>query len=259
MRMKKMMAACAVLVGIVLLSAHPLAQGELKVFSGGAMSEPVHAVGGAFARSSSVKPTYVVDTTGALQKRLTAGEKADVIVVTSAAIDALEKNNLVVKGTKVELARGLIGVGVRAGAPGLDLSSTDTFKVALLKAKSVSYVNPASGGTSGTYFEGLLGKMGIADQMKSKIVYRNQGSEVADAVAKGDAEIGITFTSELAPNKGVKVAGTLPAAIQMPTVYAAAMVTGSPNEAAARAYLKMLAGAEGRAAITRAGLEALAR
>jgi molybdate transport system substrate-binding protein len=233
MRMNKMMAACAVLMPIVLLSARPLAQGELRVFSGGAMSEPVHEVGAAFARSSSARPTYVVDTTGALQKKLAAGEKADVIVVTSAAIDALEKNHLVVTGTKVDLARGLIGVGVRAGAPGLDLSSTDTFKAVLLKAKSVSYVNPVSGGTSGTYFEGLLGKMGIADQMKSKIVYRNQGSEVADAVAKGDAEIGITFTSELAPNRGVKVAGTLPAAIQMPTIYAAALVAGSANEAAA--------------------------
>jgi molybdate transport system substrate-binding protein len=122
----------------------------------------------------------------------------------------------------------------------------------------VSYVNPASGGTSGTYFEGLLGKMGIAQQMKSKIVYRNQGSEVADAVAKGEAEIGITFTSEMAPNKGVKVAGTLPAAIQMPTNYAGAIVAGGANEAAARAYLKALAGAEGRAAITKAGLEPLA-
>jgi hypothetical protein len=47
----------------------------------------------------------------------------------------------------------------------------------------VSYVNPASGGTSGTYFEGLLKTMGIADQMKSKIVYRTQGS-VAVEVAR---------------------------------------------------------------------------
>ena len=243
----------------VLCPVLAFAQAEVKVFSGGAMSEPVKEVGEAFARTSKNKLVYVVDTTGALQKKLAAGEKADVIVVTSAAIDALEKANLVIKGTKVDLARGLIGVGVRAGAPVPDLSSTETFKAALLKAKSVSYVNPASGGTSGTYFEGLLGRMGIADQMKSKIVYRNQGSEVAGAVAKGEAEIGITFTSELAPNKGVRVAGTLPAAVQSPTTYGAAIVVGGANEAAARAYLRTLAGPEGRAAITKAGLEPLAR
>ncbi len=243
----------------ILFPALAFAQAELKVFSGGAMSQPVREVGEAYARSSKNKVVYVVDTTGSLQKKLAAGEKADIIVVTSPAIDALEKSNLVVKGTKVDLARGLIGVGVKAGAASPDLSTTDTFKAALLEAKTVSYVNPASGGTSGTYFEGLLGRMGIADQMKSKVVYRNQGSEVADAVAKGEAEIGITFTSELAPNKGVKVAGTRPAAIQSPTIYAAALVAGGSNAAAARAYLRSLTGAEGRAAITKAGLQSLTR
>lgn len=234
------------------------AQGAITVFSGGATAEAVKDVGATFARTSGTTPVYVVDTSGSLQKKLAAGEKADVVVVTSAAIDALEKSGLVVRGTKVEVARGLIGVAVRAGAPSPDLSTLDTFKAALLEAKSVSYVDPALGGTSGIYFEGLLGRMGIAEQMKPKVVYRSQGLEVANAVAKGEAEMGITFTSELAPNKGVKVAGLLPEAIQLPTIYAAAIVSGAANEAAARAYVRALAGADGRAAITKAGLEPLA-
>jgi molybdate transport system substrate-binding protein len=240
---------------VTAMTAVVSAQGSVTVFSGGAMQEPVKAVGAA----SNTTLALVVDTTGALQKRLTAGAKADLVVVTSTAIDALEKANLVVKGSKLDLARGLIGVGVKAGAASPDLSTPESFKAALLKAKSVSYVNPASGGTSGTYFDGLLGTLGIAAQVKPKVVYRNQGSEVADAVARGEAEIGITFTSELAPNKGVKIAGTLPAAIQMPTIYAAAIVSGAANEAGARAFLRTLAGAEGRAAITKAGLEPLAK
>jgi molybdate transport system substrate-binding protein len=97
--------------------------------------------------------------------------------------------------------------------------------------------------------------MGIADSMKSKTVYRTLGSEVADAVANGDAELGVTFTSELQSNPRVKVAGPLPAAIQMPTTYSAAIATGAAAGDAARAFLSVLAGAEGRAAITRAGLE----
>ena len=153
------------------------------------------------------------------------------------------------------MARALIGVGVRAGAPSPDLSTAETFRAALLEARSVSYVNPAAGGTSGTYFEGLLGRMGIADAMKSKIVYRTQGSEVADAVATGEAELGITFTSELQPNPGVRVAGTLPAAIQLPTIYSAAVMATAENSVGAWAFLRTLVGAEGRAAVTTAGLE----
>jgi molybdate transport system substrate-binding protein len=242
----------------MLLPAHALAQVEVRVFVGGAMTGPIKEAGDAFARSSGHTLVYVSDTTGALQKRLAAGERAEVVVVTAPAMDALQKENRVVAGSRVDLARALIGVGVRAGAPSPDLSTPDTFRAALLKARSVSYVSPASGGTSGTYFEGLMQRMGIADAMKTKIVYRTQGSEVADAVAKGEAELGITFTSELQPNKGVKVAGTLPAAIQLPTIYAAAVTTTAGSGDAARAFLRALAGAEGRAALTKAGLEPLA-
>jgi molybdate transport system substrate-binding protein len=242
---------------VVLLPALAFGQSELRVFSGGAMSEPVKEAGDAFAKRAGHRIVYVIDTTGALQKRLASGERADIIVVTSTstAIEALQKEGRVVAGSRVDLARALIGVGVKAGAPPLDLSTTETFKAALLKAKSVSYVNPASGGTSGTYFEGLLQRMGIAAAMKPKTVYRTQGSEVAAAVAAGEAEIGITFTSELRPTPGVQVAGTLPAEIQLPTIYAAALVGNAPNADAARAFLGALAGADGRAAVTKAGLE----
>ena len=253
--MRNVINACLSAVFVLLLAAPASAQTELRVFSGGAMSEPVREVGDAFAKSAGHKIVYVTDTTGALSKRLASGERADLVVVTSAAVQALEKEGRVVAGSRVDLARALIGVGVKAGAPSPDLSSTESFKAALLKAKTVSYVNPASGGTSGTYFEGLLQKLGIAAAMKPKIVYRTQGSEVAAAVAAGEAELGITFTSELAPTPGVKVAGTLPADIQMPTIYGGGVVANAGNAEAARALLRALAGAEGRAALKKAGLE----
>jgi molybdate transport system substrate-binding protein len=249
------------LVAIACLLTIPLgasAQVEVTVFSGGATAEPVRAAGEAFTRSSGTKVVYVVDTTGALQRRLASGERADVIVLAAPGMEALQKANLVVAGTRVDVARALVGVAVRTGAPSPDLSTPDTFKAALLKARSVSYVSPAAGGTSGTYIEGLFQRMGIADAMKSKIVYRTQGSEVADAVAKGEAELGITFTSELQPNPGVRVAGALPAAIGLPTIYAAALVSGARNPDAGRAFLRTLAGPEARAAAKRAGLEPLA-
>jgi molybdate transport system substrate-binding protein len=255
--MRDVLRGFAAFAWLVLLPALASAQTEVRVFVGGAMTTPVKEAGATFARDSKNTLVYVSDTTGALQKRLAAGERADVIVVTSTAIEALQKDGRLMAGTRVDLARALIGVGVRAGGPSPDLSTVDAFKAALLKARSVSYVNPASGGTSGTYFEGLMQRMGIAEAMKPKIVYRTQGSEVADAVAKGEAELGITFTSELQPNQGVRVAGTLPAAIQLPTIYSAALVTSAPNADAGRAFLRMLAGAEGRTALAKAGLEPL--
>jgi molybdate transport system substrate-binding protein len=229
--------------------------GQLKLLVGGAMTEPIKKVGADFSRKTSNKLDVTTNTTGALQGMLRAGEKADIIIISAPGMDALEREKLVVPGTRVELARGLIGVGVRAGAASPDLSSADAFKKAILAARSVSYVDPKAGGTSGTYMAGLFQRMGIAEEISKKTVLRNQGSEVADAVAKGEAEIGITFTSELIPNKGVKVAGTLPGTIQLPTNYAAAIPVGASNPDAARAFLKEMKTPAGQAAIREAGLE----
>ena len=250
--------AVLMLAGLsLLLACMPADAAELKVFVGGAMTETVEKIGADFAKQSGNKLDYVSDTTGALQKRLAAGEKADVVVVTAAGLDALQKENRILPASRVELVRALIGVAVRQGAPSPNLSSADAFKTSLLAARSVSYVNPAAGGTSGTYFEGLMKRMGIADQMKSKIVYRNQGSEVADAVAKGDAELGISFIAELAPNKGLKVAGPLPQEIQSPTDYVAAVTTVSGNQDAARAFIQAMTSPGGGAVFKAAGLTVL--
>ena len=252
--MHRGLTGCVSMVGFLALSSLACAQGEVRVFVGGAVTGIARQAGEDLARSSGHSVVIVSDTTGSLQKRLES-ERADVMFVAAPAIDALEKASRLVPGTRVDVARALIGVGVRAGAPSPDLSTAETFRAALLEARSVSYVNPSAGGTSGTYFEGLLGRMGIADAMKSTIVYRTQGSEVADAVANGEAELGITFTSELQTNPGVRVAGTLPAAIQLPTIYSAAVVATADNSEGARAFLRTLVGAEGRAAVTTAGLE----
>ncbi len=237
------------LMTILVLFAPSPAAAQLRLLVGGAMAEPVKKVGADF------KISLTTDTSGALQNKLRSGEKADVIIVSAPAMDALEKEKRIVPGTRVDLARGLVGVGMRPGAKAPDLSSADAFKKAMLAAKSVSYVDPKAGGTSGTYIAGLFQKMGIAQEMQSKSVFRNQGSQVADAVAKGDAEIGITFTSEMLTNKGVKLAGLLPDAIQLPTIYTGAVPVGAPNPDGGRAFLKALKAPAGLVAIKGAGLE----
>jgi molybdate transport system substrate-binding protein len=231
---------------------------QLHLLVGGAMQEPFREVGAAYEKKSGNTLDFTVDTTGALQNKLRSGAPADLILVSAPGMDALEKENRIVKGSRVELGRALIGVSVKAGAPAPDISSADAFKKAILAARTVSYVNPAAGGTSGTYMAGLFQKMGIADQLKAKTVFGNQGSQIADAVATGRAEIGITFISEMAPNKGVKIVGPLPDAIQSATNYAAAIPVGAANADAVRAFLAMLTSPEGRTAIVNTHLEPIA-
>jgi len=143
---------------------------QLKLLVGDAMSVPFHAVGADFAKKTGHALDFTDDTTGALQKKLRSGEKADIVLVSALGMNALEKEYLVVPGTRVELASAAIGVSVRAGAPSPDLSTPEAFKKAMLAAKSISYVDPRARGTSGIYLDGLFQRMEIADEMKKKAV-----------------------------------------------------------------------------------------
>lgn len=248
----------ALVISAAVSAAFAQAQGaELRVFVGGAMTETVEKIGAEFARSSGHKLAFVSDTTGSLVSKLKAGEKADVIVVTEAAIDGMQKDSALVQGSRTILVRALVGVGVAPNAAMPDLSSVEGFRRSLLAARTVSYVDPKAGGTSGTYFEGLLARWGITEQMKSKIVYRTQGAGVADAVAKGEAELGITFIAELSPNKGVRIAGPLPNEIQLPTNYVAAIPAVSAERDAARAFIQAMTSPLGETIFRGAGLQPL--
>ena len=153
------------------------------------------------------------------------------------------------------MARVGVGVMVKAGAPAPDISSVEAFKRALLAAKSVAYIDPASGGSSGIYVAGLLDKLGIADQVKPKAKLK-KGGYVADLIASGEAELGIHQISEIVPVKEVTLIGPLPAEIQNYTVYAAGIGAGAKDAEAAKALIKALTGPAAAAVLKSKGMEA---
>jgi molybdate transport system substrate-binding protein len=232
---------------------------ELHLLVGGAMAEPFHEVAEAYEKKTGNHLSITVDNTGALQRRLKAGEEADLILVASQGMDALEKENRIVPGTRVDLGRARMAVVIRANAPALDLSSVESFKQALLKARAIALTDPAGGGTAGVYMAAVIERMGITEMVRSKIVYRTQGQFVTDAVVKGEADLGVTFTSEIIPNKGAKIAGLLPDPIQSPTNYAAAIPVGAASPDVAKAFLQEFKTPFAHAAIRKVGLEPLSR
>ncbi len=153
------------------------------------------------------------------------------------------------------MARVGVGVMVKAGAPAPDISSVEAFKRALLAAKSVAYIDPASGGSSGIYVAGLLDKLGIADQVKPKAKLK-KGGYVADLIVSGEAELGIHQISEIVPVKEVTLIGPLPAEIQNYTVYAAGIGAGAKDAEAAKALIKALTGPAAAAVLKSKGMEA---
>jgi molybdate transport system substrate-binding protein len=232
------------LAAVLMATAVPPAAvaAEIKVLTAGAFKQVLLAVLPDFEKQTGHKVTVENDTVGALSRRIEGGEAFDVAVLTPRAVDDLTGKGKFVQGSRTNLARVGVGVMVRANAPKPDISSVDAFKKALLEAKSVAYIDPASGGSSGIYVAGLLEKLGIADQIKSKARLK-KGGYVADLVVSGEAEIGIHQISEIVPVKEVTLVGPLPAEIQNYTVYAAAVGTAAKDRDAANALIKALTGA----------------
>jgi molybdate transport system substrate-binding protein len=214
---------------------------EIKVLSAGAYKQVVLALQADFEKQTGHKLVVDNGTVGQLVKRIEDGEAFDVVVVSPGAIDELVKKGKIVAGSRVTLARVGVGVMVKEGAARPDISSVDAFKKSLLAAKSVAYIDPASGGSSGIYLNGLFVKLGILDQLKPKAKLIH-GGLVAEYIAKGEAEIGIHQISEILPVKGVTLVGPLPAEIQNYTTYAAGLGAATKVSEPAKALIKTLSG-----------------
>jgi molybdate transport system substrate-binding protein len=210
---------------------------DLKVLTTGAMKPVLLEVVPAFQQDSKQTVTLDNDTAGALVKRIQGGAAFDIVVLTPAGIDELAKAGKVSPG--VELARVGIGVMVKAGAPRPDISTVDALKRTLLAAKSVAYIDPASGGSSGIYLARLWERLGIADALKPKAKLK-QGGAVADLIVNGEAEIGFQQASEIIASPGVTLIGQLPEEIQNYTVYSGAISTSAQSPAAAAALIAWL-------------------
>jgi molybdate transport system substrate-binding protein len=244
-------------VAMVLMAAgapRGAAAAEIKVLTAGAFKQVLLVLVPDFEKQTGHKVILENDTVGALTKRIEGGEAFDLAVLTPAAVNDLSTKGKFVAGSRTNLGRVGVGVVVKEGAPKPDISSVDAFKKTLLAAKSVAYIDPAAGGSSGIYVSGLLDKLGVAADVKPKAKLI-PGGAVAEHIARGEAEIGIHQISEILPVKGITLVGPLPADIQNYTVYAAGLGANGKESEAAKALLKTLSGPAAADVLKSKGME----
>ena len=257
MRMARSMRACrlAAAVGLVefLALAGSIEAAEVKVLSAGAVRSVVTPLAEAFTRETGHTVKMDFDTAGALRKRA-AAEPADVLILTDTGIDDLAREGIVVAGTRTDLARVGIGVGVKQGAPLPDISTPEALKRTILAAKALAYMDPGKGATSGIHFAGVLQQLGIAETVKDRTILWPAGAS-AEAVAKGDAEICVQQISEIISVPGVALVGPLPKELQKVTVYSAGLFAKADAAEAGRALIAFLARPAFKPRFAAAGLD----
>ena len=239
-------AATAIVIGAS--TAHAA---EVKVIAANAVKEAYLEIVSAFEKASGHKVTTIWAGTESATKQISGGEVVDIVLIAAPNIDKLIAEGKLAAGSRADVAKTGVGVAVRAGLPKPDISSREAIKQAVLAAKSVAY----SSGPSGFYLADLFNKMGITDQIKEKVKQPASGVQIAELMARGDADLGFHQVSELVHAKGIDYLGPLPADIQNITVYSAGLHTAAPAPDAAKALVKFLIAPEAAPMIKKIGME----
>src|SRR5215469_852549 len=251
----------AILALISGFSAELAEAAEIKVLCSGAMRGVVQQLAPAFEKSSGNKLIIEYATAGKVEEKVAGDGAIDVAVLTKPRAEKLVRAAKLIGGTTTGLARVPIGLAVKKGAPHPDIGSVEAFKRTLLNAKSIAYIDPASGATSGIHLAQALEKLGIAAELKPKIrlVSPPPGQSevrVGEVVQRGEAEIGMQPISELMEVDGIDIVGSLPADLQSPDlVFMAGSLAVSEQPLPAKALIDFLAAPSAAAVYKANGME----
>jgi molybdate transport system substrate-binding protein len=223
---------------------------ELKVLAGGSIAGPLNELKAQFERDIGHKLTIHFDSTPNLIKAVTSDAPFDLGVVPVDVFKDVAAKAKFVPGPTIDIARVGYGVAVRAGAAKPDISSPDALKQTLTKAQSIATL-PAS--AAGAYVLSVFERLGIGEAMKAKIKAQATPAEIPQAVAKGEAELGVFLTNVLiAP--GVELLGSFPAELQQELLFTAAVAQASKEADAAKALIAFLRSPAATAVIKAKGM-----
>jgi molybdate transport system substrate-binding protein len=234
----------------VMSSLAKLEAAELKVIAGGSMTGSLNELGSQFERASGHTLAIHFDSTPNIIARITSGPPFDLVVVPADVFEDAGARTRLASGATIDIARVGYGVIVRSDTRKPDISTPEAFKKTLLDARSVAFL-PAS--AAGAYVLKIFERLGIAEAMKAKTKPQTAPGEIAKAVAKGDAELGLFLVNVLmAP--GVELVGPFPAELQQELVFKAAVAVDTHEADAARAFIDYLTTPEARALIKAKGM-----
>ena len=193
----------------------------------------------AFTRRTGHKLIVTQESSSTFEQMLASSAPVDLMVLYGEPLHEVTRRGLVLPDSSTIFTRAAVGLSVKSGAPWPDIRTPEAFKRTLLGAKSLCY----SLGGSGQVAARAIEKLGIAEQMKSKVIH-SQGGPAAGYVARGDAEMAIQQINVSKPVAGTDYVGDLPAELHEYVVFSIAIATASKHREAARELIRFVASPE---------------
>jgi molybdate transport system substrate-binding protein len=230
-------------VAAALLSASAVSAAEVTLIAPGGIRAAIEEMIPAFEKKTGHKVNATFGSGNGTKGRVVKGDAFDVPIVQPPYPDVTSSGN-VVTSTETPLAHVAVGIAVKTGQPHPKIATADDVKALFLKAKAISYPDPKGGAAAGVSMEETLKKLGMSDQLRSKIKLAQGGAGAMKMLADGEVDVGLTFISEIITEKGVEVVGPLPESISTPTRLVGFIGSKAKDQAAAKELLAYISGPE---------------
>jgi molybdate transport system substrate-binding protein len=243
-------------VAALLLPAQPApAQTtELHVMISDGLKSVVEELTPQIEKAAERKLAVEFNSSKNLREKIEAGETFDATFLTGDVLDDLIQKGKIVAGTRADVARTGIGVGVRSGAPKPDVSTPDALKRTLLAAKSISF-NPTGASAAPTF--DIFARLGIADAVKPKLVLDKEAGRPQKNVAEGKVELVISLIPEIKFFPGVDLAGPMPGELQSYVKFAGGVGANGRDPEGAKRMIQFLKGKAASETMKAKGMEPL--
>src|SRR4051812_42697447 len=223
----------------------------IKVLCDGPLEPVLPATAEAFRKKTGHQVEFVFAPSPVIHKRIMDGESADVVIVQPNFLAELASKGKVDAGDHPAFGRVGVGIAARADAPSRDIKTADALKQVLLKADTIVFNNVASG----NQFAKVLDRLGIADEVKAKVI-RTEPRKMYEPILSGSKDdIAAGTVTQTSADKRLKLIGPLPTELQTYLKYAAIPLPGAPNMKAAIEFVRFLFTPAVKAQLAAAGVE----
>src|SRR6201996_2742921 len=206
---------------------------SLTVFAAASMKNALDEVDAAYTAKAGVKIAASYAASSALAKQIEQGAPADVFV--SADTDwmdyAIGKKNIDVS-TRTDLLGNAIVLIAPKDSKIDNVTIAQDFDLARLAGDGRITTGDVKAVPVGKYAKSALQKLGAWTAAEPKFAMAESVRAALTLVARGEAALGIVYSTDAKVEPGVKIVGTFPADSHPPIIYPVASTTTAKSETA---------------------------
>lgn len=248
--------ALALLLGCIAgLSALSVQAAELRMLADSSARAPLTRFLAVYQKVTGDKVTVAYFTGDEVERRLDAGEAADVAIASLRGLHELSYQGKISSEYPKLIGRVRVALAVAKGAKKPDISTPQKFRDLVELTPLFGYPDPATGDVTGILLTKLIAQFNVTADAKRRSVVRPTANEVMNDVLAGKVPMGFARANEILPVPGLDFVGYLPDSMQQTSVYAVALTKTGAARTEATDLLKRIISLSGSQFFEDAGFE----